>query len=573
MVLQLARIQIDPSSRYTSFGRAQMDLQQTVPAPRGEILDANGRILAISVPADAVISDPDQVRNAALAARELAGPLGQSAASIQSILEEHTGFAYLAQQLSPKAAEKVVAVATRDNIPGITLASQPVRVLPNGSLASGLLGTVDPDGRGISGLEKVYQPVLAGRDGQESLQVGANGVPLPGSEIITKPAKPGTSVELTLDLRLQYDLERALATEILASNARSGMGILTDPRTGAILAVASLVNTSPTAGQTLSPTQQVAYAQAAAATSDPLAGQIEESPVATPFTEVYEPGSVMKVVTFSGALTDGLINPNTSFLVPDQEMIGNYLFHDAEYHPTEYLTATQILAQSSNIGTIGIARLLGEAGLEEWLNRFGFGQLTAVNYPYQSAGILDNRWNASAIGSVPIGQDTGVTLAQLADAYDAVANGGVMEPSHLVKAEILPSGRIEKPSLPAARRVLPSNIDRELTYMFEHVITSGGTAPGAAIPGYLVAGKTGTANIPSSTQSGYVPGAYWATFVGFAPANAPAVVGAIALDRPTPIYGGSVAAPVFAQVVRDALEMDQIPPSGLKQPGSSGATS
>jgi cell division protein FtsI (penicillin-binding protein 3) len=285
-------------------------------------------------------------------------------------------------------------------------------------------------------------------------------------------------------------------------------------------------------------------------------------------TRVFEPGSVMKLTTFSGALTEGLVTPEQSLLVPSHLILGGRYFHDAEAHPAEMMTVTQVLEHSSNLGTIEIAAKLGKQGVYDWMRRFGFAEPLHLGFPGDSAGLLrpPSTWSPAAMGSVPIGQSVAVSAMQLADAFDVVADGGVRRAPHLVAAQVLPSGAVEPSPVPPGRRILSAKVVDQMRAMMETVVT-GGTGVRAAIPGYAVAGKTGTAELPVTGKDQYRSGRFEATFAGFAPAQDPAVVCVVTLDDPThsplDIYGGWSAAPVFRQVVAFALRLYAVPPSGL----------
>jgi len=291
-----------------------------------------------------------------------------------------------------------------------------------------------------------------------------------------------------------------------------------------------------------------------------LPAGVSEAPSNTAVTQVYEPGSVFKLVTFSSALQNKVITPTQAFSVPNSLSIGTYTFHDAEAHGTQTMTATNILDQSSNIGTIQIASQLGETRLLDQISNLGFGKPTGLNFPGESQGLIPgaSAWTGSSIGSTPIGQNDAVTAQQLLDAYNAVANGGVLVQPRLVRGTVSSSGSVSPAAASASRRVIDPATTAELTTMLEGVVTNG-TGTAAAIDGYTVAGKTGTAQIPDPNHLGYVPGAYYGSFVGFAPAQNPVLSAVVVLDHPTPVYGGAVAAPVFSTIMEYALQHYGIP--------------
>jgi len=271
--------------------------------------------------------------------------------------------------------------------------------------------------------------------------------------------------------------------------------------------------------------------------------------------DVYEPGSVFKVVTIAGALSDGLVTPQTKFRLPYSIRVADRVIHDAEPRGTETMTVAQILQHSSNVGAVTIARTrLGQAGLLKWIHQFGFGRPTGIDFPGESAGLLPAYWSGSTIGNVPIGQGVSVTAIQLASVYGAIANGGLWVQPHLVDHV-----QGERAPAPRTRRILSRRVDRELLTMLKGVVSDVGTAAAAEIPGYSVAGKTGTAQKPG--PHGYIPGKYVATFIGMVPASHPRLVVLVTVDEPKlAIFGGVVAAPAFAQIAAFDLQYLEVPP-------------
>ena len=330
-----------------------------------------------------------------------------------------------------------------------------------------------------------------------------------------------------------------------------------DVKTGQILSMANLVSTHPKAPVTATPP-----ASSATAGVIPIGPKdaVNESATNNAVTQLYEPGSVFKLVTFSAALQDGLINPNSVFTVPDQIPLDGSIFHDADPHPTEQLTATQILAQSSNIGTYEIAQGLGEKRLLGQVGNLGFGKATGLRFPGESSGLVATpaQWEPTDMVSLPIGQVDAVSPLQVLDAYNAVANGGTFVQPKLLQATVSQSGHVTRTAASPTHRVFSPPVDQELTSMLEQVVESG-TGTTAVVPGYTVAGKTGTAQIPTTGKDAYTAGAYIASFVGFAPAVNPTFSMIVVLNRPTPIFGGTVAAPVFSQIMSYALHRYDIP--------------
>ena len=361
--------------------------------------------------------------------------------------------------------------------------------------------------------------------------------------------------------------EQSLSAEILASHAKSGVAIVMNTKTGDILSMANLVahTVQPPAPKAVVPPPSAPPAAGSPAASTttttappplpPPITTVRQAPQNLALTQVYEPGSVFKLVTFSAALQDGIISPDEVFTVPNSLTIDGWVFHDAESHPTESLTATQILAQSSNIGTIEIAQQLGEGRLAAQISTLGFGRTTGLGFPAESAGLIKSNpstWHVSDIGSTPIGQDDAVTAQQVLDMVNTVGTGGMFVPPRLVQATVSPTGAVTTRRSGSPHRALSQEVAAQLTTMMEQVVQDG-TAVLAGVPGYTVAGKTGTAQIPDPVHGGYITGAYEATFAGFAPAENPALSAIVVLERPDPIYGGTVAAPVFSQIMRYAL--------------------
>ena len=549
LTARLAQIQLIGGQRYVAYGSSQMNRIVSLTPQRGPLLDRNGNVLAMSVPANDVYADPHLVTDPTLEARVLSPVLHVPQPVLYRQLTARTSFVYLARQVS---AGQTAAIRAK-KLPGINFVPDTKRFAPDGSLASPVLGFTGfnsqglADSQGLAGLEYQYNSVLAGKPGQAVMRVNPWGTPITGGLLQLHPPVPGRGLRLTLDTAIQYETEQALSQEIVASHARSGMAVIEDSATGQILSMASLV-ASP-------------HGPPQPATSN------------LPATYTYEPGSVMKLATFSGALGAHIITPTTPIKVPPQLLVGGAVFHDAEPHGPEVLTATQVLAQSSNIGTIKIAERLGAHGVSHWIRAFGFGSHTGLGFPGASTGIVRpvSTWSGTAIGSTPIGQDTGVTALQVLDAYNVLANGGVFVPPRLVQGTVT-AGKFSPFPAPPRHRVVPSWVAATMTQMLRHVATAQGTAPAAAIPGYTVAGKTGTAQKPLTNGPGYIPGAFMGTFVGYVPAQHPVLTAVVVLDRPTPIYGGSVAAPVFAKICGYALRLMDVPPTSTGTfSGTSGA--
>ncbi len=554
LVARLVDVQVLHAGAYEAAARGESSISVSLPALRGGIYARDGSPLALSVPTDDVVADDFQVAHPVQTALALAPILHVPATTLAAQLHRPSGYVVLARQLPQSTGQTITA----DAFPGITLIADSKRVVPNGNLAAAVVGFTNASGHGAAGLEYGDNQLLAGTDGKETIMESPAGVALPQSPVANQVATaPGTGIELTLDTQLQYESEQALAKAIESSDAVSGTAVVMDVKTGQILSMANLVATHPNASAaTVGATPPAAGGVVPIGPHD----AVDEAPSNLAVSQLYEPGSVFKLVTFSAALEEGLINPSSVFTVPDQLKLDGSTFHDAEPHPTETLSATQILAQSSNIGTSEIAQGVGEQHLLDQVKALGFGQPTGLDFPGESPGLLatTGQWEPTDFVSLPIGQVDAVNALQVLDAYNAVANDGVFVAPKLVQATVSPTGTLSQTPASPTHRVFSPAVDTELNSMLQQVVNQG-TGTSAAVPGYTVAGKTGTAQIPTPGKDSYVTGAYMASFVGFAPAANPTFSTIVVLDRPTPIFGGTVAAPVFSQIMSYALHRYDIP--------------
>jgi cell division protein FtsI (penicillin-binding protein 3) len=555
---RLVLIQGVHSSRYLAAGGSEWEQTITLPAERGAILDRNGYELAMSVPQTTIYADPYQVSDPLAEASALAPILGISTTTLQNDLTEASGFVYLARTVDDAIAAKVAKL----NLAGIYSLQEPKRFYPAGQLALPLLGSVGTDGNGLSALEYKYNSLLAGTPGRSIEEIDPQGNQLPGGLQQYKAPVSGQDLVLSIDEPLQYEAEQALAQAIVAADAHSGIALLMDSKTGEILADAELA--MPGSGDTQPPAVPVDIAAPPGSSAGHQVQPVEAGS-ASAFTQVYEPGSVNKLITISAALQTGVIQPSDVFSIPDSYRVSNAVFHDAESHPMEHWTVTDILANSSNIGTIQIAQRLGKTNLLNYVNDFGLGSVTDIDFPGESAGLLPSYWSGTSIADVPIGQGIAVTAVQMLAAYNTIADGGVYVPPRLVDATVDGHG-VEHP-LPAAptHRVVSTEVAKEMTTMLDEVVRVG-TGTAANLDPYTVAGKTGTALVPSPT-GGYEAGHYVASFAGFVPAENPQITGMVVVDN-TPDYGAAASAPTFATIARDALEEFNIPPMPKEPPAA-----
>jgi cell division protein FtsI/penicillin-binding protein 2 len=503
----------------------------TVPAVRGAILDASGAPLAISEPGDDISATPYLVKNPAWVASLIAPILGVGQATLESRLSTpHTGFVYLDRQVPDATAQRVA----RLGIPGIALTPVELREYPDNALAAQVLGTVGVDGNGLIGLEYSENSVLSGTAGLRREVDDALGNPISVDNV--KVARPGKSIQLTLDAPLENAVENVLAQVGSTYQPQSATATVMDPQTGAILAMANWPSVNANA---VGPSPATAL--------DNRAVQMN-----------FEPGSTFKVVAIGGALQDGLVTPQSSFYLPSSLQFYNRTIHDDEARGPETLTTAGILAQSSNIGAIEIGLKLGAARFSYWVNRLGFGSPTGVDLPGEQEGIVLplSQYSGVSMGNLPIGQGESVTPLQLTTLYAAIANGGILRPPHIVAAV---GGRAT--AEPAGHEVFDPGVAAELRSMLKGVLAPGGTASQVSIPGYQLAGKTGTANevVPGTDE--YSTTAYDSSFVGFAPASDPKVVVSVEVSDPQGLIdGGEVAAPAFGQIMQFALPYLKIPP-------------
>ncbi|HEY2770371.1 MAG TPA: penicillin-binding protein 2 [Solirubrobacteraceae bacterium] len=500
-----------------------------IPAPRGTITDRNGVELAISESADDIVADPYLVKHPQTVAQKLTPLLGKPLSTVLTgLTKPHTGFVYLAHLLPGDRAQEIQNL----HLDGITLIPDVTRVYPQSWAASQVLGSVGWGDRGLSGVEYRYNAALRGTDGVRRTVSDALGQPISIDDL--KPTKPGKTVKLTIDSALQGEVEQVLAGVGAQYQPRGATAIVMDPGTGAILALANWPRVDAN-----DPAAAPSYANDDRAVS---------------FN--YEPGSTFKAITIAGALQDGIVAPDTEIPVPAVLQVADRQIHDAEDHGDETLSVAQILQRSSNIGADQIGMKLGATRFDYWVHRFGFGAPTGVDLPGEEQGIVlhHQRYSGSSMGNLPMGQGESVTPIQMATAYSAIANGGVLRPPHIVQ-----SIGGDSPSLPHGRRIISQTAAAELRDMLRGVLADGGTASGAAIPGYDMAGKTGTANEVINGQ--YSSTDYAASFIGFVPTNKPKLLVAVMVDRPHgAIYGGSVAAPAFQKIVGWAVPYFGISP-------------
>ena len=539
MLAQAVRLQISHPEAMVELGKKQR-IRSTLLAPdRGDLVDRYGVPMAMSVREWRVVADPQAVTDAPGAGTKLSAVLSKGApvegldpASLSTRLQRGNRYVILARGL-----DEATANATRKlKLDGVALEEEPRRVYPAGDLARSILGRVNrAEQSGVSGLEMRYEKSLEGKAGELLVERNGKGQQIPAGEQHEIAAKRGTSEILTLDRSFQYFAEGALARAIADSGAKSGIVAASDPETGDVLALANMRVTDT--------------------------GEVVNSEHNAALVDVYEPGSVNKVITIAAALEDGVVGPQSTLVVPDRLQVADHKFKDDEDHPYMRWTPGDILAVSSNIGTIKIAQGLKSKRLETYLRAFGLGKTTGIEFPGESAGILPKYWTGTGKATVPIGQGLAVTALQMLSVYNTLANDGVRVPMRLVRGEIDPKGRQRELPVKDSLRVVSTKTANLVTGMMERVVAEG-TGQKAAVVGYRIAGKTGTAQKANLKSLGYQKNAYIASFAGYFPAENPRVAIIVILDEPqTSIYGGVVAAPLFAEVARFAGQHYRIPPS------------
>ena len=495
----------------------------TVYARRGTITDRNGIELAVSEDAATVFANPFLIDDAPGVARRLAPLLGMPQDEVMAkIADRDTGFVYLRRKLDSTRGEKI----SRLGIEGVDTVVEPRRTYPQGSLASQVLGSVGTDNYGLSGLEQAHEETLHGTDGKRKVVKDATGKPV--SIVDVERAELGEDLRLTIDAAIQERTEAVLSEVGQLYRPRGATAVVMDPRNGEVLAMANWPRID--------------------------ANKIGEAPEyarqnrAVGFT--YEPGSTFKAFTVSGALEERLVTPRTPFTLGPTIQVADRTIRESHGGGGGTLTVAEILAQSSNVGTVTIGLRLGTEKFDAWVRRFGFAEPTGIDLPGEEAGIVPQAedYSGSSIGNLPIGQGLSVTPIQMAYGYSAIANGGVAHTPHVLAGE---PGE--------ARRIMSADNAHKVARMLEGVLQAGGTASEAAIEGYTLAGKTGTAQ--KAENGGYSKTKYVASFIGFAPSRSPRLLVSVMVDEPQgAIYGGVVAAPAFEKIASFALPYLRIPP-------------
>lgn len=548
ILFRITMLQTTDAQSYTLAGTHQRTQATTLRASRGVIFDRNGDELALSVPATTVFVNPKLVLDPVGTASVLGATLQLTPAKEQALAtamaDKSKGFVYVARQVDEATAHTVMSL----KLAGVDSFPENTRVVPGGDLARGLIGRTDTDGTGIAGLELQYSALLTGTDGELVQEHDTKGNAIPGSSTVSVAAVPGHDLVLTIDRSIQFSLEQALLLRVSTLGAKGGTAVVMQSATGDVLAMAS-VERSPDG------TYHVSSANLGAVACE-------------------EPGSVAKVITTSGALNAGLIAPDTSFQVPGYKIYNKgtkwrQVIRDAEPHNTVAMSTKDILVQSSNIGTIGESELLGPERQYDYMTSFGLGQKSALDFPSETAGQLKpwQQWQGTEKVTKAYGYGVCATAIQLTSAVNVIANNGVYVAPRLVQGTIGNDGQVVPAGPSATHQVVTPQTAQEMNLLMRAVVCEG-TGEAAKVPGLTIAGKTGTGikavNGVYGTQG--VDAKYYASFVGFFPAEAPQVTTLISIDEPPAAagdlthFGGTAAAPVFQAFVPTVMHQLGIQP-------------
>ncbi|CAB5073478.1 MAG: penicillin-binding protein 2 [Actinobacteria bacterium] len=548
--VRLIQVQAVQASDYRARAASEMENTRALLAPRGEITDVHGVAFARSVAATSIVVDQTQISNPARVASFVAPILGLPVSEVKASITGSRKWNMVFQNAKPaKWQELNLAIAqyntqfpamSPDRIIGFFPERSYVREYPSGSLIASLVGFVNHDGKGATGLESSMNSTISGVDGKYSYANGY-GAEIPGSQSEIFPAQTGTTVRLTVDRDIQWVASKAISDVVKASHAISGTVIVMDPKTGEILAHATAPTFDPNNTSKVS-----------------LVSMRNPS-----VQDVYEPGSTGKVMTLSAALEEKKISPETIFSVPYALKRSTKVFHDHERHATKRLTASGILAESSNTGSIQIGELLSHETLYNYLSKFGVGTKTGSGLPGESNGILPKvaDWSGTTAPTVAFGQGYSLTVMQATSIFATIANNGMRVSPTVIAGTSDASGNYTPAAGRTSQRVISVETAQKMRIMMESVVSASGTAPTAAIAGYRVAGKTGTAMRIDDTCGCYR--GYTASFIGFAPADKPAYVISVTIQDPKGLHwGGALGGPVFKKVMSFVLQSRHIPPTG-----------
>jgi cell division protein FtsI/penicillin-binding protein 2 len=518
-------LQVVQGSSLASQAKGQQEDMIEVPGMRGSILDRNGQPLASSEPGANIVATPYQIVNAPETARKLAKALHMSRSDALEAISAPGGFSYVKKGATPEESDAVEKLG----LAGITQEPLTLRIRPQGNIASQVVGQIDGDGVATTGVEAMENHVLAGVNGEQRIVKGSNGEPLRFENL--RDARNGDSVQLTIDSTIQTEAENVLAEIGEQSSPINASAIVMDARNSDILAMANWPGVN----------------------LDDVKDPEDLLNVGTGYT--YEPGSTFKAITVASALETNTVTPASTFTLAPSIQVYDRTIEESHPRGTVNLSVGDILAQSSNVGAVTIGLEMGGRKLSKWINRFGFGKPTGIEYPNEEQGIVlpYSDWSGSTIGNVPMGQGLAVTPIQMVQAYGALANGGILRTPRLIE-------KIGGQPVPEekGRQIIKPQVAAEVREMLKGVLAAGGTASEVSVPGYSLAGKTGTAQV--ATKEGYSDTKYVASFVGVAPADDPRIVVSIMVNQPQGAHtGGEVAAPGFGELAAFTLPYLGVP--------------
>jgi cell division protein FtsI (penicillin-binding protein 3) len=550
--IRLVQVQALQANDYRARAVNEMEKVKTLQAPRGDITDINGVSFARSVAATSIVVDQTQILDPAKVAAFVAPILNMDVSDVQTALTGKRKWSMVAQNAKPATWLKLTSAIDQynsqfpgmspDRIIGFFPERSYVREYPSGSLIASLIGFVNRDGIGATGLESSMNSIISGKQGKYSYANGYK-AEIPGSQSEIIPAQTGTSIRLTVDRDIQWVAAKAIADVVTSTRALSGTVIVMDPKTGQVLAHATAPTFNP------NNTSKVSLI----AMRNPSV------------QDVYEPGSTGKVMTLAAALEEKKITPETVLTIPYALKRSVKTFHDHEPHPTQRLTTAGVLAVSSNTGSIKIGEMLSNDTLYDYLTKFGIGVKTGSGLPGESRGILPKvaDWSGTTAPTVAFGQGYSLTAMQATSVFATIANNGVRVSPTVIAGTSDSSGNYTPSATRESVRVISADTATKMRLMMESVVSANGTAPSAAIPGYRVAGKTGTAQRIDDTCGCYR--GYTASFIGFAPADNPAYVISVTIQDPKGMHwGGYLGGPVFKKVMSFVLQSKGIAPTGTK---------
>lgn len=540
VTIRLFFLQVARADDYRRIAKNQRMEKIDLPAKRGRIIDRDGEVLAESREAETVYATPYLVKDPKVTALKIAPILSRSPLKIESLLREKSGFVYLARKVDPDVADRLRRIIKANGLEGIGFFSDTKRCYPYDSIASQVLGFVNIDDKGIEGLELYYDSLIRGKSGKLLAERDPVGHDIPGGAVKLESPVDGLDVQVSIDKDIQYKAQQEIENTVKEFKASAGIAIVMNPKTGEI------------------------YAMAGTPTFNPNDDSMEKQELVKnrSVADTYEPGSTMKVFTASAALEEKLFNPEDEIYLPPTILVGGRTIGEAHPREAKYFTFSEVVQESSNVGAVTIGMRLGKEKLYEYVQKFGLNEPTGIDLPGEAVGYVPapSDWSSSTIGNIPFGQGIAVTPIGLLRGVSAVANDGVLPDPHLLLRVTDGKGRVvrEFKAKEPKRAILPETAG-EMREILEKVITAG-TGGQAAVDGYTVAGKTGTAQKPKPGM-GYASGAYISSFVGYLPSRDPKVAVLVMVDEPkTAIYGGIVAAPAFSRIAEFAMRHLKVPP-------------